>query len=131
MTTHPHTDTTPFDELLLDGTIFVSVAELARDPRFNRLDLNDVATMAAGSWVTSANRLVGRDVLVVVDGDYSVLGVFHVHDFDRTRQDGDRYYKVDFEITPDEERNKSIRGLSLPAHLRRKRGQIRGIWFFD
>lgn len=116
---------------MLDSAIFVSVAERARDPRFNRRDINDVATMAAGSWVTSANRLVGRDVLIVVDGDYSVLGVFHVDDFDRARRDGERYYKVDFQITPDEERNATMSGLSLPAHLRRKRGQIRGIWFFD
>ena len=130
MTTYPHTPI-PFDELLLDSTIFVSVAERARDPRFNRFDINDVATMAAGSWVTSADRLVGRDVLIVVDGDYSVLGVFHVDDFDRARRDGERYYKVDFKITPDEERNATMRGHSLPAHLRRKRGQIRGIWFFD
>jgi hypothetical protein len=130
MASYPHTGT-PFDELLLDGTIFVSVAERARDPRFNRFDINDVATMAAGSWVTSADRLVGRDVLVVVDGDYSVLGVFNVNDFDRARRDGERFYKVDFQITPDGERNTTMRGLSLPAHLRRKRGQIRGIWFFD
>src|SRR5689334_4163830 len=99
MTTHTPT---PFDKLRLDSTIFVSVAERARDPQFNRFDINHVATMAAGSWVTSADRLVGRDVLVVVDGDYSVLGVFHVRDFDRSRRDGDRYQKVDFQLTPDE-----------------------------
>ena len=28
-------------------------------------------------------------------------------------------------------RNKTMRFQNLPAHLRRKRGQIRGIWFFD
>ena len=122
---------TPFDELLLDSTIFVSVAERARDPKWNRTNINDVAEMASGSWVTSADRLVGRDVLVVVDGDYSVLGVFHVDDFTRARRDGERYYKVDFQISPDGERNESMRGRSLPANLRRKRGMIRGIWFFD
>lgn len=130
MTTYPHTGT-PVDELLLDSTIFVSVAERARDPKWNRFNIADVAEMASGSWVTSADRLVGRDVLVVVDGDYSVLGVFHVRDFTRARADGERYYKVDFDIIPDGERNATIRGLSLPAHLRRKRGMIRGIWFFD
>ena len=130
MTIYPYNGT-PFDELLLDSTIFVSVAERARDPRFNRFDINDVATIAAGSWATSADRLVGRDVLVVLDGDYSVLGVFHVDDFDRAGRDGERFCTVDFQITPDRERNPTMRGLSLPAHLRRKRGQIRGIWFFD
>jgi hypothetical protein len=35
-------------------------------------------------------------LIVVVDGEYSVLGVFHVGDFDRARRDGERFYKVDF-----------------------------------
>ena len=123
------TYTNPFDELELDRVIFVSVAERAKEAWVDPEDINDVWEIAKGSWVASAEKLDRRDMLVVVGKDHVVLGVFHVSGFRHDRAGRDHYSKAVFDGAPDAHRTGILAGRQLPPRLRRKRGQIRGIWF--
>jgi hypothetical protein len=131
--TIPPITRSPFDDLDLSRTVFVSIADtIRRDPSFNRNDYEEVRKAAEGYWVASERELDGRQGLVVTDGD-TVLDVFIISanaTIIKKWEPTDRFKKAKFELLgPEEWGHQTLRGLQLPPQLRRKRGQIRGIWF--